>query len=246
MQKGLYLLLLATALMLLTKLSFAGDEDKRAETPELERIVIETPEIPPPPPEPEPDVSIGEETLLEQEPEIVPEVPKVQSKPTPPRIQNIDADNNMNYSEILSSIELESLPAEVRAPALGRRGYRPNLVAVGTGDRIPGYGFFMEYCWNRIGAGVSYSYRPLEPEDTRAKSQSFLNIYSYYQWLPFSITPYFLVGIEKAMPSEQSIGGMAGVGMEAQIYRGWTMLLGYTYHSAVHKGFMGGSFGWAF
>lgn len=245
MGKGYALLLV---LLLAAVPVWAGDEDVKEETLKHERIKNEEAA-----PEPEVEEAAPEPSVTVQEPIPAPEpVPQPPAqKPVPPRVAapprpNIGPDDNLDFREILSNIQSEELPMGVRQLALGTRGYRPNLVAFGVGDRTPGIGLMAEYNWNRIGVGVAYSYRSLKGDDAYAHSQSFVNAYGYYHWLPFWITPYFLIGVEKALPSEQSIGGLAGVGVETQIYRGWTALLGYTYHSAVHRGFMGGSFGWAF
>ncbi|MGG2334415.1 hypothetical protein, partial [Salmonella enterica] len=63
-----------------------------------------------------------------------------------------DLDENIDYSRLDDGVEALDPGRGVLAPALGFRGYRPNMVAVGGGDRVPGFGGIIEYSWNRIGA----------------------------------------------------------------------------------------------
>ena len=162
-------------------------------------------------------------------------------------IETSGPDKNMNYNDIFRKLELDVFPQQIEPLALGSRGYRPNLIAATYGDRTPGGGFLLEYSWNRISAGFSLSYRPNTEDDFLAyQKQYFYNFYGIYHWLPFASTPYFLVGYERATHTLNSQGGIVGIGIESIIYRGLTLLLGYTYHQTVKLGFMGGGVGWAF
>jgi hypothetical protein len=220
----------------------AGDEDVKQEAPVVQP---KPPEAIPIPAEPEaPDMSLEEE-----EPEPAPEFSPVQ-EPAPPVKKSYgkrkSPDKNMDYSEILDEVQALEASRGVLPPALGSRGYRPNMIAVGYGDRTPGYGAMVEYSWNRLGAGVYYSYRNLKDADLYSYSQGFGGLYFLYRWLPFKFSPYILGGLEAGSKTAEAFGGTLGLGMEVQVYYGWTLLLGYTFHSTARKGFMGGAIGWAF
>lgn len=164
-------------------------------------------------------------------------------------------DKNIDFSELYDTLELPSLGDGILPPALGFRGYRPNMVAVSYGDRTPGIGGMIEYSWNRIGAGITGSYRQQNSTVTNpvtstavtvGKQQSFVGVYGLYRWLPFAVSPYFLLGVEGAYNTFEPFGGMAGIGIEANVHLGWTILLGYTFHSTIRDGSMGGALGWSF
>ena len=250
--RSCFLLLLASTFLFLPTMARAGDEDVREEKAKVERPKEEPKET-----LPEVDATESPDPAALKEPETVsaavaeekavPAAPVVAKKPLPKtRPKPQEPDDNINYMPILSSIDPESLPELVRPEALGTRGYRPHMIALAIGDRTPGYGALLEYSFNRIGVGAAFSYRELPAGNPIAKSQTFGNLYATYQCLPFWMTPYFLLGVELASKALSSTGAMAGVGIEAQIYHGWTASLGYTYHSTLRDGFLGGSFGWAF
>lgn len=225
--------------------AWAGDEDRQEEEAPPPPPAVE-PE-PTPPPEPEvPDFSLGEEPSPEFTSPA--ETPAPRSTPQPKRVRaQWNPDKNLDYSEILGRVEPEALVRGVLPPAPGFRGYRPNMFAVGYGDRTPGVGLLMEYSWNRVAMGAFYSYRDIDNDRPgQVKAQSFGGVYGLYRWLPFDVSPHFLLGLELGSQTRETFGGMAGIGVEAAIYQGWTALLGYTYHSTVGRGFLGGAFGWSF
>ena len=225
--------------------SFAGDEDvKKAET----KKEMAEPVPAPLPPEPEaPPPALGEEETVGPEfkepPEV--EVPAPAAPVKKARVRK-DPDLNLDYSELLSFVTPLELGEGVLPPSLGTRGYRPNLLAATYGEKTAGYGLTAEYSFNRLAMGAYYSYRPLTDYDRKAESQSFVGGYLLYRWLPFDFSPYFSGGLEIGTATRESFGGTAGVGMEARIYSGWTLLLGWSYHSTVRKGFFGGGLGWGF
>lgn len=222
--------------------AWSGDEDtKPAEQP---KEVVEQPQAP------EPELPEAPEMTLGEEPEpLSPQFPVDTAntkKKKKDRKTRKSPDENLDYSELMGMADPLELKRGVLPPALGTRGYRPNLVAASYGDRTPGYGVLVEYSWNRLSAGVFYSYRNLKDYDRFNRSQSFTGLYGLYRWLPFQISPYLLLGLELGDKTPVGFGGMAGLGLEARIYNGWTALLGYTYHSTARKGFFGGAFGWSF
>lgn len=241
-------LFLALAFLLGPVASQGGDEDARKNSP---AAPAPAPEPMPLPEEVEmPDASLGQEPELEAESplfedESAPKPParaKSRAKPRAP----FDPDRNVDYSELLGMVAVGEPGRGVLPPAPGFRGYRPNMVALGVGDRTPGYGGIVEYSWNRLALGAFFSYRRLHDLDLYSESQGFGGAYGLYRWLPWGMSPYFLLGLELGSGTPETFGGLAGAGVEARIYSGWTILLGYTYHSTVRKGFMGGAFGWSF
>lgn len=120
------------------------------------------------------------------------------------------------------------------------------MIAASYGDRTPGYGAMVEYSWNRLGIGVYYSYLNQKDSDLYSFVQTFGGLYMLYRWLPFKFSPYILGGLELGSKTAEKFGGTVGLGIEAQVYYGWTLLLGYTYHSTARKGYLGGGIGWAF
>jgi hypothetical protein len=224
--------------------AWAGDEDKKGAAQEAPRP---EPEPMPLPPEPDSEeMSLGEEmSPVFANPS--PEAPPAPSAPARRRAREpYDPDKNLDYSELLTKVNLGEGRDGVLPPALGFRGYRPNMVAASLGDRTPGYGVLVEYSWNRIGAGFAGSYRDLKASDLVSITQNFFTLYGLYRWLPFDFSPYFLLGLQAGDGTPEELGGTAGVGMEARIYSGWTALVGFTYHSTVHRGFLGGAIGWSF
>ncbi len=226
-------------LFLLSPALWAGDEDVKPVPQEVER---KAPEPAPLPPEPEsPDMSLG----TEPSPEFVSE----NLEPPPPAKKPVipwDPDKNLDYSELLSRVELAADERGVLPPALGFRGYRPNFIAASYGDRTAGFGALVEYSWNRIGAGAFFGYRDLQGTGSGDSAQGVGGAYALYRWLPFDFSPYVLLGLEIGSATPEAFGGLVGGGVEARIYSGWTALLGYTYHSTMRRGFLGGAFGWSF
>lgn len=163
-------------------------------------------------------------------------------KPAPP----FDADRNIDYTRLDDTVEPLEAGRGVLAPALGFRGYRPNMVAVGGGDRVPGFGGMVEYNWNRIGAGILGSYKSEKGQDATVQGFGIFGLYGLYRWLPFDVSPYILLGLEAGDLTDESTGGMLGLGVEARIYSGWTVLVGWTYHSVMERGYFGGALGWSF
>jgi len=155
-------------------------------------------------------------------------------------------DENLDYTELLHRVDVADPRHGVLPPALGFRGYRPNMVAVGIGDRTPGAGVMVEYSWNRIGAGVLFAYRKAGREDRHAKAEGLAGLYGLYRWLPFDFSPYFLIGLEGGSFTRDFLGGMLGGGLEARVYSGLTLLVGWTFHSTTNRGGMGGAMGWSF
>ena len=222
--------------------AYAGDEDEaQAKAAKVKPQRVE--EAPPSPKEAGPDFSLGTESSPEFKinSDVAPTPKVVKGKR---RAKNLDS--NLDYSEILGGIDAFSLGNGVMPPAQGFRGYRPCMIAISAGDRTPGFGGLIEFSWNRIGSGIYASARPILADDGSRTFQDFFGVYGLYRWLPFEVSPYILLGLEGAYNTPLSYGGTAGVGIEARIYYGWTILFGYTYHSAVSLGFLGGAVGWSF
>ena len=240
----LFLLLSIAALLALGSAPHAraGDEDVKEakkkmqeKTPEDTAILkdVEAPEL---------SVGDNEEPLPDYQ-EIKPNSATVLR---PKAWKERDPDENVDYSRLDDTVEASDPGHGVLAPALGFRGYRPSMMAFGGGDRVPGFGGMLEYSWNRIGAGICASYRSTKGEDSVVVGYGIAGLYGLYRWLPFDISPYFLLGVEAGSATDESVGGMLGLGVEARIYSGWTALLGWTYHSTVERGFLGGAIGWSF
>jgi hypothetical protein len=168
--------------------------------------------------------------------------PPVPRKPAPP----YDGDRNIDYSRLDDTVEAVEAGRGVLPPAVGFRGYRPNMIAVGGGDRVPGFGGMVEYSWNRIGAGLLASYHSEKGQDRTVQGFGVFGAYGLYRWLPFDMSPYFLLGLEAGDQTDEPFGGMLGLGAEARIYSGWTLLIGWTYHSVMERGYFGGAIGWSF
>lgn len=238
------LALLTLSVLAFSPLAIAGDEDVREEKAKVEAPVPEDQALPQAPETP--DAALGEEPP--------PAAPEFDSQPAAAkatrRAKNprwpYDPDRNIDYSELMGIVDTAEPGRGVLPPAPGFRGYRPNMVAVGVGERTPGYGVMVEYSWNRLGMGMFYSYRRLSDYDLFSQSQSFLGIYGIYRWLPWDFSPYFLGGLEGAKATRERFGGLVGIGAEGRIWYGVTLLIGYTYHSTAQKGFFGGGIGWSF
>lgn len=222
---------------------YAGDEDVKVEKP---KAAPAEPDQAPVPVESEaPDLSMGEEPAApdfkgpEETPAAAPEPKRVEAKPW-------DPDHNVDYSELISRVEPSEAERGILPPALGFRGYRPNMIVLSYNDRTPGFGALVEYSFNRIGMGAYYSYRPNTDENSLVESETFFGAYGSYRWLPYDISPLILLGLEVGSQTSESFGGIAGFGLDWRIFSGWTALLGYTYHSTVHRGFLGGGVGWSF
>lgn len=219
----------------------AGDEDVKKQKEKA--APVEPEPTPAPPPTEAPDMGLGEEPSPAFE--APSEAPPPRRAARPAR-KPWDPDENLDYSELMGKVEADEAGRGVLPPALGFRGYMPSMVAVTAGDRTPGVGAIAEYSRNRIGFGAYYAYRNLHDRDTLSFTQSFVGAYGIYRWLPFDISPLFLLGLEVSSKTIDQFGGIAGIGLDARIYSGLTALLGYTYHSTVHRGFIGGGVGWSF
>lgn len=176
------------------------------------------------------------------------QAPAAAAPPPAPRrpTKGKDLDENIDYSRLLGYVDTIEAPRGVLAPAPGFRGYRPNMVAIGGGDRVPGFGAMVEYSWNRFGWGFFASYRNTKGEDQAIAAYGIGGTYVLYRWLPWDVSPYILMGAEIGSATTEPIGGLTGLGVEARIYSGWTVLIGWTFHSVVRRGFMGGALGWSF
>lgn len=247
MSKRPLLLSLVILCLLGGSVALAGDEDAKAkEAARQKQAEAEATPVPADLEAPAPVLETNETvapTFVETEEKPVEGVPGVKKRAVRERKS---PDANLDYSELLSFLQPTEISKAVLPPAQGTRGYRPNLVAASVGDRTPGYGAIIEYSFNRIGIGTYFSYRNLKDSDLKALSQGFLGFYGTYRWLPFDFSPYILAGLEFGSETVEGFGGALGFGMEARIYSGWTILLGYTYHSTARKSFMGGAFGWSF
>ncbi len=235
---------LIAATLLLSVAARAGDEDAKTSKKAVEQKAPEDTALPA---EAEsPDLSVGDNVEPQAPiPELTVETPAPVAPPRAVR-KNWDPDANVDYSRLLGSVSAVEKQRGVLPPALGFRGYRPNMIAVGYGDRTPGYGVMVEYSWNRIAMGVFASYMPLNFREPGGDANGFGGIYGLYRWLPFDVSPFFLMGVEAGSFSDEVVGGMAGLGVEARIYSGWTALVGWTHHSTMRRGYLGGAFGWSF
>jgi len=232
--------LILLAMLCLQVPARAGDEDTKMEKKAAEEKSPEDTAVPKEAESPEMSVGNNEEPTPDYQ-EINP-VKTVSAR----ALKERDPDENVDYSKLTDQVEGAEAMHGVLPPALGFRGYRPNMVAVGAGDRTPGFGAFVEYSWNRVGLGVFASNLNNHGQDRLAASYGFAGIYGLYRWLPFDISPYFLLGLEAGSQTDEALGGLTGLGVEARIYSGWTALLGWTFHSTVHRGFLGGAIGWSF
>ena len=162
-------------------------------------------------------------------------------------------DENIDYGKLIRNIELNEQPKGYRHHALGTEGYRPNTIALGAGGRIPGVGALFDYSWNRVGAGISASYRPNESfmveknnPELRGTGQTFANIWVHYNWIPFAVSPYFLVGLEYATNTISQLNVIGGIGVEARIWTYVTIFIEYVRHETTKEGFPGAAVGIAF
>jgi hypothetical protein len=220
----------------------AGDEDVGEAKKKAEQ---KTPEDTALPKDVEaPEMSVGDNQ--EPSPDFVEQKPTAEETAPKRRLPDQDPDANIDYSRLLDSVETAEASRGVLPPAPGFRGYRPSMIAVGAGDRVPGYGAMIEFSWNRIGAGITGSYHYNNGQDPTVVGYGIAGLYGLYRWLPFDISPYFLMGVEAGFYTADPVGGMLGGGVEARIYSGWTALLGWTFHSTTHNGFLGGAIGWSF
>ena len=204
-------------------------------------------------PEPEvPVLTLGEEPSPEFKEEKQPVV--VPTKKSG-KLEEWDPDKNISYSELLGRINPAILSGGVVQEALGFRGYMSMMIAANFWHRAPGYGINFEYSWNRVAAGIYYSYRKMRSSEIQAGQvtvqnllmfQSFFGGYVLYRWLPFDVSPHFLLGIEASSNTYEAVAPLAGIGVEARVYQGVTLLFGYSYHSAIHNGILGGGIGWSF
>jgi hypothetical protein len=220
----------------------AGDEDVKQPKKAVEQ---KTPEDTALPKEAEaPEASIGAEE--EKTPDFEEAQPKKPSPKAAKARKRFDPDENVDYSKIIDLVEAADPPDGVLPPALGFRGYMPNMVALGAGDRTPGFGLLLEYSWNRIGFGLFASRLNAGGDDRSADAKGFGGLYGMYRWLPFDFSPYIHLGLEFGSQTQDTFGGLTGAGVEARIYRGVTLLVGWTYHSVDHQGYLGGALGWSF
>jgi hypothetical protein len=238
--------------LLTAPLARAGDEGMR---PKAKKIDIKEEATPPAaveePVQVNPEPAVGEAPVEEQAPVARPRTRRVVRQsvmPVPkpaPKWRNTDPDENMDYSRIEGMVRKGGLPEGVLPPALGARGYRSTVFALGAGDRTPGLGLFLEHSFDRLGFGIAASYLPLY-QDTRAQSYAFYNLYSFYRWLPYSMSPYLHAGVEYGMGTPEQVGLIGGVGIDMKLVVGITFYVGYTFHSVAQKGYAGGALGWAF
>ncbi len=226
----------------------AGDEDvKQEEKQAAEQKAPEDTAIPKEAEAPDLSMDNGEEPAPPTPTPVVQEsAPAATPAPRKRQAKAKDLDENVDYSRLLNRVNPTDPSRGVLPPAQGFRGYRSNMVAVGAGDRTPGFGAIVEYNWNRIGLGGFASYLNTSGQDAKAAAFGFAGAYGLYRWLPFDISPYFLMGVELGSQTDETLGGLTGGGVEARIYSGWTALLGWTFHSTAHRGFWGGAFGWSF
>jgi hypothetical protein len=222
---------------------WAGGEEGKDKKPKQEQKAPEDTELPI-----EPETIDPSLTEAQEPPPVFEEVEEVPPKPKKARAVYLekDLDENIDYSRLIDLVETAEAPRGVLPPALGFRGYRPSMVAVGGGDRVPGFGAMVEYSWNRIGWGVFASYRNAKGQDLFVESYGIMGTYGLYRWLPWDVSPYFLMGLEVGNQTAEVLGGLTGLGVEARIFSGWTLLLGWTHHSTVRRGFFGGALGWSF
>ncbi len=224
--------------------AFAGGEEAKAQKARKEERVPEDTALPTEPETIDPSLSEA------PEPSPVYVSPEAQPAPAAPQRRRVyqekDPDENIDYTRLIDLVEAADAPRGVLPPALGFRGYRHNMVAFGGGDRVPGLGGMVEYSWNRIGLGVFASYRNTKGEDRAVAAYGIAGLYGLYRWLPFDVSPYFLLGLEVGSETDEPFGGLTGLGVEARIYSGWTVLVGWTHHSTVRRGFFGGALGWSF
>lgn len=234
---------LAGFLCLTPRAAFAGGEEGKDKKAKQEQKAPVDTELPKEPETIDPSISEAPEpSPTFEEPEPPPAAPVRKRQVYVEK----DPDENIDYSRLLDLVEAAEAPRGVLPPALGFRGYRPSMVAVGGGDRVPGFGAMVEYSWNRIGWGVFASYRNTKGEDRKVAAYGIAGTYGLYRWLPWDVSPYFLMGVEAGNETDEPIGGMVGLGVEARILSGWTVLIGWTHHSTVRRGFFGGALGWSF
>jgi len=240
-QKILALSILVAFFTLHSSLAQAGGEEEMAKKARQEAKAPEDTAVPKEPETIDPSLTEAEEpTPAFAEPVIATPTKKK------PAYRERDLDENVDYSKLIDLVEAGDAPRGVLAPGLGFRGYRPSMVAAGGGDRVPGFGAIIEYSWNRVAWGVFASYRNTKGEDAKTAASGFAGTYALYRWLPWDYSPYILMGIEVGSETTEPVGGLTGLGVEARIYSGWTVLLGWTFHSVVRRGFMGGALGWSF
>ncbi len=237
----LALSILTAAFCLHSLPAWASGEEDRAKKGKKEQEAPKDTEVPKEPETIDPSLSEADEPSPTFE-EAGPAAPVRKRYVAPPE----DLDRNVDYSKLLDLVEVSDAPRGILPPGLGFRGYRPNMIAAGGGDRVPGFGMMVEYSWNRIGLGGFASYRNTKGEDAKTAAYGIAGLYALYRWLPWDIAPYFLMGIEAGNETIEPIGGLTGVGVEARIYSGWTLLVGWTHHSTVRRGFLGGALGWSF
>lgn len=164
-----------------------------------------------------------------------------------------EVDQNIDFDPMLRRLEYQENPKGYRHPYLGAEGWRPNTIAFSYGGRTPGYGGFFDYSFNRIGVGISASYRPeprfyVDPRvgDPLGYGQIFANVWAHYNLIPYHVSPYILVGVEYANGAERPVESMAGGGVEARFYYGLTLFVEVIRHETVRKTFAGAALGYAF
>jgi hypothetical protein len=235
----LSLSVLVLGVLLFLPAAHAGDEDVREEKKKAEQAIPGDTALPK-------DVEAPEMSTGDN-PEAAPDFEEPQGPPLPKKEARVeDPDANIDYSRLLEGVETSELKRGVLPPAMGFRGYRPSMIAAGVGDRVPGVGGMVEFSWDRIAAGVLGSYHYNFGQNPYVTGYAIGGLYGLYRWLPFDVSPYFLLGIEAGYNTLDPIGGMLGAGIETRIYSGWTFLFGWTFHSTMHNGFLGGAIGWSF
>lgn len=165
----------------------------------------------------------------------------------------VDSDRNIDYEPMLKRLEYQEKPKAYRQPYLGSEGWRPNTFSLSVGGRTPGYGGFFDYSFNRVGIGFSLAFRPVQrfyvsEEDAAVQGigQYFGNVWVHYNLIPYHVSPYILVGVEYANGAESAIEAIAGAGIEARVWDGFTIFVEVIRHETVRKTFAGLAVGYAF
>ena len=163
--------------------------------------------------------------------------------------------NRLDYGHFIQEADITELPEAYRPPYKGIQTVRPHKIGIMGGGRTPGIGFLFDYSFDRLGIGVSSSYRSfyglikeLENTDLLGTGQAFWNAYTFYHFIPFNFSPYAIFGLELGEKTRNAISILFGIGMEIRIfsYGGWTVLLEYVYHKTDERAYPGISLGFAF
>ncbi len=158
-------------------------------------------------------------------------------------------DENIDFTKLEAQLAEDLQPNKAyRHPVLGRKGYRSNLFAISGEGRTPGVGAFMTHNFNRLGMGIAASSRFFHP---KVKEQKFVgSFFLTYHLIPLSVSPFILLGGEFALRMDTLQEGVAGMiiggGIEAKIYRGWSLIIEYISHETVLESFPGLAIAYAF